>query len=168
MGWLRGGRRVGSLTHPLQVEVWGQLGEDVAGQLIHHLLLALASSPGLSGQGEQDAVKQLLCFLLVLRDVCILVQSKHFWVGYEWQGAQAVDVALVVSMGRGSVLATRREPVATTLAPPPSAAGSSQLTCTSHLPLFPGSRRWRGGRPATCGPSRQSHDHHSYTGLSGR
>ena len=95
----------------LQVKVWGEFGEDVAGQLIHHLLLVLASSPSLARQCQENAVKQLECLLLVLGDISILMETKDLWVRDEGQGAKVLNVGLVLSMWRGFIQATRRESV---------------------------------------------------------
>ena len=48
--------------------------------------------------------------LIVLGDVCILVETKHLWIGGDGEALHVVHVALVLTMHRSIVHATWGEP----------------------------------------------------------
>ena len=50
------------------------------------------------------------CLLIVLGDVCICMESKHLWVGGDWEALHVVHVALVLAVHRGIVHTTWGEP----------------------------------------------------------
>ena len=72
-------------------------------------------SPATGGESlhEQhaDTGAYLLCFLVVLGDVSIFMQTKDLWAGVERQGADVVNVALVRALWGGIVQAAWRKPV---------------------------------------------------------
>ena len=56
-------------------------------------------------------VAYLLCFLVILCNVSVVVQTKDLWAGIERQGADVVDVTLVGALWWCIIQTTRREPV---------------------------------------------------------
>ena len=97
----------------LHVEIWRELREDVCSQFVDDLLGGLGSTPSLTREGEEDAVKEDLCLLVVLGDVGILVQTKDFWVGDDGQRPSVFHVRGVFSVNWSVVQATGRKPVKT-------------------------------------------------------
>lgn len=57
-------------------------------------LRRLATLSRLSGQGQQHPLKQLVGFLVVLGDVGIFMEAKHFRVGRDGEVPEIVDIRL--------------------------------------------------------------------------
>ncbi len=45
-------------------------------------------------------------FLVVLCDVCVFVETKHLWVGYQRQATHIVNVCLIHALNRGVINTT--------------------------------------------------------------
>ena len=71
-----------------------QLGQNVSGQIANDIVARPASSAGLARQSQQNAVKQVLCLLLVLADVGVFVQAKHLGVRNRRKAADVLYIAV--------------------------------------------------------------------------
>ncbi len=67
---------------------------------------------GVPRLSEQQGVQQQVGLLQVLADVCIVMQAKHIWAGYDGQVANAVQVGPVVGQVQGLVHPTGAQGVA--------------------------------------------------------